>query len=92
MEPRKSFKRLALPCNTRLFALLRGITSENNGDSYCLNCLYSFRTENKLPSQKDNILKIDQYLKSDKTPCIIYVDLEYLMDVQTIQNNLQQQI
>ena len=32
----------------RLSALLRGITSKNNGDFYCLNCLHSFRTKNKL--------------------------------------------
>ena len=25
--------------------------------------------------QKDNILKFNQYIKSDKTPCIIYADL-----------------
>ena len=27
--------------------LLRGITSKHHGDFYCLNCLHSFRTENK---------------------------------------------
>ena len=31
-------------------ALLRGITSKNNGDFYCLDCLYSFKTKNKLRS------------------------------------------
>ena len=35
-----------------LSALLRGITSKNNGDSYCLNCLPCFRTKNKLESHK----------------------------------------
>ena len=29
-------------------ALLRGTTSNNNGDSYCINCLHPFRTKNKL--------------------------------------------
>ena len=29
-------------------ALLRGITSNNNGDFYCLNCFHSHRTHNKL--------------------------------------------
>ena len=29
-------------------ALLRRITSKNNGDFYCLNCFHSFITENKL--------------------------------------------
>ena len=32
--------------------LLREITSKNNGDFYCLNCLNSFRTKNKLKSHK----------------------------------------
>ena len=35
-----------------LSALLRGITSENKGHFYCLNCFHSFRTENKLKSMK----------------------------------------
>ena len=33
-------------------ALLRGITSKHYGDFYCLNCLHSFRTKNKLESHK----------------------------------------
>ena len=33
-------------------ALLRGITSKNSDDFYCLNCLYSFRTKSKLESRK----------------------------------------
>ena len=39
-----------------LSALLRGITSNNKGGFYCLNCLYSFRTENK-PKNDENICK-----------------------------------
>ena len=35
-----------------LSALFRGITSKNNNDFYCLNCLHSFRTKNKLESHK----------------------------------------
>ena len=31
-----------------LSALLRGISSSNNGDFYCLNCFHSYRTHNKL--------------------------------------------
>ena len=30
-----------------LSALFRGITSNTNGDFYCLNCVHSFRTQNK---------------------------------------------
>ena len=31
---------------------LRCITSKHDGDFYCLNCLFSFRTENKLRSNE----------------------------------------
>ena len=31
-----------------LFALLRGITTTNNGDFYCLNCFHSYHTLNNL--------------------------------------------
>ena len=36
----------------KLSTLLREITSKNNGDFYCLNCLYSFRTKNEHESHK----------------------------------------
>ena len=36
----------------KLSALLRGITSKYVRDSYCLNCLHSFRTKNKLESHE----------------------------------------
>ena len=35
-----------------LSALLSGITSKNNGDFYCLNCLHFFGTKSKLESHK----------------------------------------
>ena len=31
----------------KLSSLFRGITSNNNEDFYCINCLHSFRTEIK---------------------------------------------
>ena len=31
-----------------LFKLFRGIISNNHGDFYCLNCLHSYRTTEKL--------------------------------------------
>ena len=31
-----------------LSALLRGITSNHDGDFYCLNCFHSYRTKEKL--------------------------------------------
>ena len=36
--------------------LLRGITSNHNGDFYCLNCLHSYRTKNILKN-------INKYIK-----------------------------
>ena len=35
-----------------LSGLLRGITSNHKEDFYCLNCFYSYRTENKLEAHK----------------------------------------
>ena len=37
---------------TRLSGLLRGVTCNNNGDFYCLNCFHVYRTENKLEKHK----------------------------------------
>ena len=42
----------------KLSALLGGITSKNDGDFYCLNCLLSFKTKSKLESQKYVRIKI----------------------------------
>ena len=35
-----------------LSGLLRGITSKHEGDFYCLNCFYLYRTKNKLEAHK----------------------------------------
>ena len=40
--------------------LLQGYTSENNGSYYCINCLYSLETENRLKSHK-NVCKSYEY-------------------------------
>ena len=32
-----------------------------------------------MPSQKDNILQFNQYMKLNKMPCIIFADLESLV-------------
>ena len=37
----------------KVFQLLRGITSKYVEDHYCLNCLHSFRTENKLKEHRN---------------------------------------
>ena len=34
-------------------ALLNGITSNHNGDFYCLNCFHVYRTKNKLETHKN---------------------------------------
>ena len=44
--------RMALPCSKKLSGLLRGILSKHGCDFYCLNCLHSFRANNKLRSYK----------------------------------------
>ena len=36
-----------------------------------------------MPSKDTKLLKFDQYNKSDKTACNIYVDLKYLIEKQT---------
>ena len=33
--------------------VLKGTTSKNNGDFYCLNCFHSFRTKHKLELHKN---------------------------------------
>ena len=40
------------------------------------------------PTQKNNTLKFNQYMTSDKTPCIIYADLESLIEkIDNCKNN-----
>ena len=85
---------MTLSCNKKLSTLLRGITSKHDGDFYCLNCLHSFRTENKLkshekvcknicgitmPSEKKNILEFNQYMKPDKMQYIFYANMKFLI-------------
>ena len=80
-----------------LSALLRGISSSNNGDCYCLNCFHSYRTHNNLKMHErvcNNhdycLLKYRSQDKSLKAPFVIYPDLEYLLKKkQTRQNNLE---
>ena len=93
-EEKKGWHNLAVK---KLSTLLREITSKHHGELYCLNCLDSFRTENRLksyekicknkdfcriamPSEKDNILEFNQYMKLDKIPHIIFADMESLIE------------
>ena len=47
-------------CVEKLSALLGGITSNHVGDFYCLNCLHSYRTEDKL-KKHENICRNKYY-------------------------------
>ena len=59
-KKQKNGKKLHYLAVKSLPALLRGITSKNNGDFYCLNCFHSFTTENKLKNHY-NICKNYDY-------------------------------
>ena len=39
-----------------LSRLFRGITSNQDGDFYCFNCLHSFRTDDALKNMKDCVI------------------------------------
>ena len=45
----------------KLAALLRGITSKNNSDFYCLKFLHSFRTKEKLEPHQNECENKDVY-------------------------------
>ena len=75
----------------KLSALFRGITSNNNGDFYCLNCFCSYRTENKLRKHKKVFENHDycyvempegsnKVLKYNHVPFTVYADLESLLE------------
>ena len=49
-----------MPQKKRFSALLKGITSKHDRNPYCLNCLYLFRTENKL-KEHENVCKNHDY-------------------------------
>ena len=51
---------MALSCFKELPALLRRITSKHDGDFYCLNCLYSYWTKNKL-KMHENVCENHDY-------------------------------
>ena len=79
----------------RLSALLKGIPSKHDGDSYCLNCFHSHRTEEALGKhmkvceykdychieipEKGALLKYQQGVKSMRGPFTIFADGESLL-------------
>ena len=76
----------------KLSALLRGMASKHDGDFYRLNCLYSYRTKDKLKKHK-SVCKNHDYCyvempnkdnkvlkyNNGETPFIIYAGLESLL-------------
>ena len=74
-----------------LSRLLRGITSNHDGDYYCLNCFHSYRPESKLNAHKktcENNEYCNIEMPSLKLPFIIYADLECILKkIDTCQNN-----
>ena len=79
-----------------LSALLKEITSNHNGDFYCLNRFHSYSTKEKLEKHEnvcndhnycyvamliDNkLLKYNHEEKSMRAPFVIYADLECLLE------------
>ena len=51
----------------KLSALLKGITSKHDGDFYCLNYFYSFKTENALK----NIKMFEKIMTTAMKKCLI---------------------
>ena len=45
-----------------LSALLRGLTSNHNGDFYCLNCFHSYSTEKRLEKHEKECYDHDDCL------------------------------
>ena len=43
---------MALSCSKNIIGIIKRNNIKNNGGFYCLNCLHSFRTKNKLESHK----------------------------------------
>ena len=78
-----------------LSALLKGVTSNHDGHSYCLNCFHSYRTEKALEKhmkvcenkdycyiempEGDASIKYHHGVKSMRAPFAIYGDLESLL-------------
>ena len=63
-------EKLALLAVKSLSRLLRGITSNRDGDYYCLNCFHSYRTENKLNVHK-KICENNKYCNIEMPSLII---------------------
>ena len=67
--------------------LLRGITSNHNGDFYCLNCFHSYTTENKL-RKHEKICNDDEFchlkVPTEDNKILKYIPGEKLLKVPFI--------
>ena len=90
--------KMALPFCKKIFALLRGITSKQEGDLYCLNCSYPYSTQDEFEIHKDvcenhNYCYIEMFKednhgeKSMKVPFIISANLESLLEKMGTDHN-----
>ena len=83
---------MALSC-CKKFVVLRGVTSNNNGDFYCINCFHSYRKEKLI--KHENVCKnhgccyieIPKEAENMKVPFLIYADLESLFEKMSIYQN-----
>ena len=57
-ERSNGVKNLHYLATESISAVFRGITSNNNGDYYCLNCFHSYCTNNTLKNMKDYEVKM----------------------------------
>ena len=80
----------------RLPGLLKGITSNHNEDFYCLNCVQSYRTKNKLEAykkKKKNTSKINEefiknYDENNDKGYVVEVDVKYPKKLHDIRSDL----
>ena len=90
--------KMALPFCKKIFALLRGLTSKQEGDLYCLNCSYPYSSQDKFEIHKDvcenhNYCYIEMFKednrgeKSMKVPFIISANLESLLEKMSTGHN-----
>ena len=79
----------------RLSALFRGITSKDDGDSYCLNCFHSYPSKESLEKhmkvcknndycyiempKKNEKIEYNSGVKSMRDPYVIYADIESML-------------
>ena len=59
-------KRISLSCNEKITCIINTMTSNHDGDFYCLNWLYSFRFPKGfcgviIPSKDTRILELSQH-------------------------------